>query len=133
MKRCIHTVVCLVTALHLVGGHWGMLQLVAWAKMLNEFSSDRSVLVAVKDTLDGEHACTMCKKIAAEKGKEQQQTPLPAGGKDQLMKWFSLSPSSVLPEPLWRHAVTGGQVPSLSPIPLQRDVQPSVPPPERVA
>jgi hypothetical protein len=59
----------------LVGGHWALLQTVAWGAMMMDFSRQGSVREAVGKTFDGEHPCDLCKKISQAK---TQQPKAPA-------------------------------------------------------
>lgn len=54
-----------------VGGHWVVLQSVAWVGMAVNYSKTDSFSVAIKKTLDGDHPCRLC--LAVKKGKEQEQ------------------------------------------------------------
>ena len=60
------------------GGHWAVLQTIAWSRMVIDYSKTTSLVTALSDTFDGDHPCPMCKKIAkgkqAEK-REQQHAP----------------------------------------------------------
>jgi hypothetical protein len=47
----------------LVGGHWGVLQVVAWSGMLIQYSRDASFSEAWEKTFDGEHPCALCKAV----------------------------------------------------------------------
>ena len=64
----------------MLGGHWLVLQSVAWTRMLVDFSRQDSFTTAVAKTFDGEHLCPiMCRKIQAGRQAEEQQqknTPL---------------------------------------------------------
>jgi hypothetical protein len=55
-----------------IGGHWALLQSVAWTQMLVERTQAASFGEAVKTTFDGAHPCAMCKRINDGKQKEQQ-------------------------------------------------------------
>ena len=57
--------------LHLGGGHWGVLQGIAWAKMLVEYSQTDGLRDGIVKTFDGEHPCEMCKSIS--KGRESEK------------------------------------------------------------
>lgn len=56
-----------------IGGHWALLQTVAWAGMLATNLQRTTVVQAVSETFDGEHPCALCKGIAA--GKKSEQKP----------------------------------------------------------
>ncbi|MEO6740914.1 MAG: hypothetical protein ABIP20_11725 [Chthoniobacteraceae bacterium] len=56
-----------------VGGHWALLQSVAWTRMIIERTHTDSFATAVQTTLDGEHPCDMCKRITEGKQSEQQE------------------------------------------------------------
>lgn len=55
----------------LSGGHWALLQSVAWAKMLQSYSSQGSFSSAVEKTFSGKYRCSLCKKI--EQAKQQEK------------------------------------------------------------
>jgi len=60
-------------ALFLVaGGHWAMLQSVAWATMVKDFSKTGSLTEAVGKTFDGKHPCAMCKKLTNARASEEK-------------------------------------------------------------
>ena len=56
----------------IVGGHWAVLQSVAWAQMVHDYSSQGSLQSAVEKTFSGKYPCSLCKKIALEKQKEKK-------------------------------------------------------------
>ena len=66
----------------MLGGHWAVLQSVAWARMLADFSRTESLGAALEKTFDGEHPCPMCLKIREGKAQEQKQAP--------IVKWEKL-------------------------------------------
>lgn len=71
IRRFAHLLV--VTALLAgIGGHWAILQSVAWVTMLADNLQTASVTEAVSNTFDGEHPCPMCKQIAAGKKSERK-------------------------------------------------------------
>lgn len=56
------------------GGHWAVLQSLAWADMLAQNLQTESVSAAITKTFDGQHPCKMCKQIAAGKKAEKKQS-----------------------------------------------------------
>lgn len=58
----------------MLGGHWLVLQSVAWTRMLAEFSKQDSLPAAICKTFDGQHPCPMCLKIRAGRQQEEQQS-----------------------------------------------------------
>ncbi|WP_093283888.1 hypothetical protein [Verrucomicrobium sp. GAS474] len=61
----------------MAGGHWAVLQSVAWAGMVAErVEAKMSLRQAVAQTLDGEHPCEMCAKIVITK-KQEKDDPAP--------------------------------------------------------
>lgn len=66
-------VVSLVLA---VGGHWAVLQSVAWVSMAFNYSKDASLMVALEKTFSGEHPCRLCKAVDEGKKAEQKQAVL---------------------------------------------------------
>jgi hypothetical protein len=57
----------------MTGGHWLLLQSVAWTSMLADNLSCGSVTEAVVRTFDGKHPCPLCKAIAAGKKSEHKR------------------------------------------------------------
>lgn len=91
-------IVAAVALFFIIGGHWGVLQTVAWANMIWTYTSlDGSVLVGAKKTFDGSHPCSMCHSIKEAKQQEKKAPEiLPATKKIEL---FALEDASLLPEP----------------------------------
>lgn len=102
-------------ALFLVaGGHWAMLQGVAWATMVHDFSRNGSLTQAVEKTFDGKHPCAMCKKIAKVKNSEASGEKAPVTVKvDKKAEVFIASNCSELPQPV-SHPYAYGPVPFVS-------------------
>lgn len=46
------------------GGHWVILQSIAWAGMVASYAQDRPLAEAVADTFDGQHPCDLCTAVA---------------------------------------------------------------------
>jgi hypothetical protein len=57
----------------MLGGHWFVLQSVAWTRMIVAFSQRDSWGTAIVKTFDGKHACALCLKIRAGRQQEEQQ------------------------------------------------------------
>lgn len=94
------TIVMALALFLVAGGHWAMLQSVAWAGMVKDFSRTGSIAEAVTKTLDGKHPCLMCKKIASAQAHEEKT---PASLKvDKKYEVFVKALGSVLPEPASR-------------------------------
>ena len=97
---------CLVMSAALflsAGGHWAMLQGVAWATMVHDFSRNGSLTQAVEKTFDGKHPCAMCKKIAKAKHSEASGEKAPVTVKmDKKAEVFVKAPGSELPMPVSR-------------------------------
>ncbi len=54
----------------LTGGHWVVLQTVAWAQMLHDYSRTAPIAEAIERTFSGDYPCTMCIKIGEGQQKE---------------------------------------------------------------
>ena len=69
------TALCLAAMLAAVDVHWMVLQSVAWARMISEFSKQGSSLgSAIAKTFDGEHPCRLCLTIQDGRQQEQSET-----------------------------------------------------------
>lgn len=62
-------IVALIAA---IGGHWAVLQTVAWTTMLADNLREASFTEAVERTFDGNHPCKLCKQISAGKKSEKK-------------------------------------------------------------
>lgn len=52
------------------GGHWVVLQSVAWSRMLVAYAQTAPLPRALEKTFDGQHPCALCQKIATAKKSE---------------------------------------------------------------
>jgi len=73
MRRCA-IILVLVAFIFSSGGEWAVLQCVAWANMIREYSEMVPFPEAVKMTFSGEYPCAMCKAIAEKKQTENNKT-----------------------------------------------------------
>ena len=55
-----------------VGGHWVLLQSVAWVQMTVSFSQAAPLEEALKMTFDGKHPCALCKAVKQGKSSERE-------------------------------------------------------------
>lgn len=77
MVKKLGHVLLILALLGATGGHWAVLQTIAWADMLAKNLQSESVGDAITKTFDGEHPCKMCKQIAAGKQAEKKsEAPL---------------------------------------------------------
>jgi len=114
-----------------IGAHWSVLQVAAWVNMARVYSAEKGLVEGLKETFDGQHPCSMCKKITAAKdGESQQKLPVSIGGQSNLTKWAGVEPAISLPQPEWREG--GAVVQSDAPAPHVSawSARPPVPPPK---
>jgi hypothetical protein len=67
MMRRIGNALLIVALLAATGGHWAVLQSLAWTSMLTEHLQSQSFSEAVAQTFDGRHPCKLCLAIRAAK------------------------------------------------------------------
>jgi hypothetical protein len=98
LLRQFRILVVLLGCLHLCGGHWGVLQVCAWSKMLVDYTAQDGLLTGTRKTFDGEHPCAMCRKIAEEKKRDTKdnQVQLQTG---LTLKECPVSQPPLLPAP----------------------------------
>lgn len=83
----------------IIGGHWGVLQTVAWANMIWTYTTqDGSVLAGAKKTFDGDHPCSMCHSIQAAKKQEKKSPEIFAITKK--IELFAIDAGRILPLPV---------------------------------
>jgi hypothetical protein len=98
-----HRIVTTVMALALflsAGGHWAMLQGVAWATMIRDYSRTGSLTKAVEKTFDGKHLCPLCRKIAAQRTHEEK-APVTVKAEKKAEAFVAVS-SEIVPLPVVR-------------------------------
>ena len=74
------------------GGHWLVLQSVAWSEMIVEYSKTDTLSVAVEKTFDGQHPCGLCKQIASSSKKEQTRQALVMASKLEFVQIAAATP-----------------------------------------
>jgi hypothetical protein len=67
---------CFFALFLMLGGHWVLLQSIAWTRMLVDYSHDGSLAEAIGKTFDGRHPCKMCLKIRKAWPEEQRRVPM---------------------------------------------------------
>lgn len=80
------------------GGHLALLQGVAWANMIRDYSRGGSLTQAVEKTFDGKHLCPLCKKIAAQRTQEEK-APVTVKAEKKAEVFVTVS-SQLVPEPV---------------------------------
>jgi hypothetical protein len=99
MRRCA-VVLVLVAFIFSSGGQWAVLQCVAWANMIREYSQMVPVARAVQMTFSGQYPCAMCKAIADRKKQQDTQfLVLAKHDKPLVAHAFSLRARPALGEP----------------------------------
>jgi len=63
------------------GGHWAMLQSVAWTTMIFANARHANLGQALEQTFDGRHPCALCKTIEKNRNSQKQQDMQAAMGK----------------------------------------------------
>jgi hypothetical protein len=104
-----------------IGGHWALLQSIAWTGMVISYSHEAGWKQALKKTFDGKHPCQLCKAVAEGKKTENRGVSLKTETKLDFFCWErSLSPNTDL----------SFQLPIFLTAPLQpRFETPPLPPP----
>src|ERR1700723_2091760 len=75
----------LIAALFLaIGGHWAVLQTVAWATMIVDYSRSGALTEAVQKTFDGKHPCQICTEIQKSRQSDKKQESLLLSKKVEL-------------------------------------------------
>lgn len=63
-----------IALLQICGGHWGLLQAIAWAGMVvNYAQTEESIPAALEKTFDGNHPCALCVAVKEGRGEEKKQ------------------------------------------------------------
>jgi len=84
-------VIALVTS---VGGHWAILQGVAWTTMVARFSQTMPLTQALANTLDGQHPCKLC--LAVKQGQQEERKESKLKPLEQLLLFIELRAMTLL-------------------------------------
>ncbi|PAW76591.1 MAG: hypothetical protein B9S32_14530 [Verrucomicrobia bacterium Tous-C9LFEB] len=72
--KALATALMLLAILCLAGGHWAILQTVAWAEMIRDYSiQEGSLRAGVEKTFSGKAPCEKCVKIQEGRQKEERR------------------------------------------------------------
>jgi hypothetical protein len=85
MKSRFAAFLCAIALFQLLGGHWAVLQVTAWAGMLVKYSEAEGMEVGIAKTFDGNHPCSLCLSIAKDKQTEKKQSSQLAAAKIYLI------------------------------------------------
>lgn len=83
----------------LTGGPWAMLQVIAWCKMVIDYSQTGGVGEAVVKTFNGANPCRMCKSIAQARATEQRKDPARTATVQFEQFWMAILPVTDLTMP----------------------------------
>jgi hypothetical protein len=123
--RAAVTGVLLTALLMATGAHWAVLQSVAWARMMADYSHGTSLAEAARKTFDGAHPCPLCKRIATEN--HAPKKPEAAVSAERLTLLCEAVPSLLPPgRTFWILKADGARF-------HMRNLRPSVPPPRTPA
>jgi hypothetical protein len=96
----VGTLGCLLAVFISLGGHWTILQTIAWGRMLADFSRHDSWTVAIDKTFSGKHPCPMCLQIRHGQEKErEQQNRQPLQRAEQLPEYIFEAKPVCAPKP----------------------------------
>lgn len=91
--RSLRLILALIGCLHLCGGHYGVMQMFAWGKMIVEYSTEKGLVDGLADTFDGEHPCEMCTSIAKAKKDQSESNDMPSSSDFRKLELKNLLPT----------------------------------------
>ena len=125
MRAKVAQVLIVFSLVLAIGGHWALLQSIAWIGMLAKFSQTNSVSEAWVKTFDGKHPCKLCIAVQEGKKSEQEQESVRV---ERKLDFFILNNK---PFALRRGFSISDGFPILSQFALERFEQPPTPPPRK--
>ena len=121
MRARLANLIVGLTLVCAIGGHWMILQSIAWCGMVVSYSQHSSLAEALVKTFNGKHPCTLCKVVQNGKKEESKQTFLKLESKLDLL--LVRSTPLLYPPPMPR--VMPGEADN----PKLRSLPPLLPPP----
>ena len=80
-----------------IGGHWALLQSIAWTGMVITYARNAPLKEALEKTFDGKHPCKLCRVVAEGKKSQDRQELQKVETK---LDFFCYAPVSRLNPPL---------------------------------
>jgi hypothetical protein len=71
--RALSRLFALIAAVQILGGHWAVLQTLAWTGMLIENVQRKPITEALARTFDGSQPCGLCKVVTEGRKSEEKQ------------------------------------------------------------
>jgi len=71
--RIVPRILLLIAAVQLLGGHWAVLQTVAWTSMLIENAKTETLPDALQKTFSGKNPCALCHVVKDGVDEEKKQ------------------------------------------------------------
>ncbi len=98
MRRAFGITMMFLAMFSIAGGHWAILQTVAWTQMIRDYSKESGLIAGVAQTFSGERPCGMCKHI--EKSRQQEEKAPASLKVDKKAEVFVASVTAQLRPPL---------------------------------
>jgi hypothetical protein len=95
-SKLVHALV-VSTLICAVGGHWAILQSVAWMGMAIRYAQDAPLSDALVKTFDGQHPCKLCQ--AVKEGRQAEDKQAVSKVETKLDFWLERAPSLVTARP----------------------------------
>jgi hypothetical protein len=121
LARSLARFLVLIAAVQILGGHWAVLQTVAWVGMAIDYAQTDSLGGALDKTFSGEHPCNLCQVVTRGVNEEKKHE----AGKVLVKLEAVLAPAVQLPP---RHA-GAWTYPFVIASVVRRDLAPPTPPP----
>jgi hypothetical protein len=112
MLRRLGTALVCFAMFFIAGGHWAVLQSVAWGKMVSDYSQQDGIVSAVQKTFSGDYPCAMCHKIDEQKKQEQQAPVIKVDKKSENLLVLKTGTTLFPPSPDYLLAIPVSLVPA---------------------
>lgn len=132
MMRSLKGFLCFLLAGWLAGGHWAVLQGIAWSQMVGNYVAAYGVAEGLIATVSGEKPCALCNAISRSRAAEgRSKGPLAPSGFKLESKPAAMVPTPVVARPPEESGTMIWAIPSYLFASLSH--LPEVPPPRRSA
>jgi hypothetical protein len=100
MSHRFRFLICITLFFAFTDGHWAVMQSVAWARMVQQYSQTTSLANSLRDTFSGKKPCSMCEQIVAARSNRPNQAP---GARESSIRMkldpFALAAKALCPLP----------------------------------
>lgn len=106
VARFFRTFLIFLACFQLGVGVDALMQVVAWSRMMVDYSNEEGLAKGVSMTFDGQHPCCLCKVVARSREEEEKRQPQDVTRVEMAFRSFVPPGNRIAMEPRWTDVCT---------------------------